>query len=74
MNKRKIDPFIDKAHTISLVDFNNTFTSLISVFEQRKEAARIYVIDKDPQVKEVIKYYDRFIIESFVLEELNEKI
>jgi hypothetical protein len=71
---KTIDPFIDKAHTISLIDFNNTFISLISVFEQRKEAARIYSIDKDPQVKEVIKYYDKLIIESFVLEDINEKI
>jgi hypothetical protein len=30
---KTIDPFIDKAHTISLIDFNNTFISLISVFE-----------------------------------------
>jgi hypothetical protein len=69
-----IDPFTDKAYTISLIDCNATFICAHTLFEQRKEASRVYVIGKDPEVKKLIEVLDSRIREAFLLDDIDKKI
>ena len=65
----QIDPFLGKAMAISLGDYSLAFILLLDVFKQRKEAARIYIINTDKQVKQFIKSCDSKIKNILLLED-----
>lgn len=58
-----IDPFVYKAEAIVRSDLRNIFSNIQTIFEQRKEAAKIYLKSGNTNIraKEIIKQQDSLI-------------